>query len=272
MIKRLDSKENLFGIDDWNFWLYDLSMNIEREEIMQHQKTIANPKTSVRIWRPIMEKLDIKLETACLRRDAYLARVIDREISHMENEVRLPNSKASYDHVLKCLDLLDRKIVTLTLPPDVVARVNLICTQKMIVRDAFFNRVFLLLAAAPKTIDRLLFGSNDWRNDLWKGFPDAYNQEFLDTMSNPLAPTTDPFWAIRQMFEEYSLKDGGVELDPMGQPEESDNIYTSFFSKVGGADLTGLSCYLPDWRVPGTVDNKKKVELDEILAQVGDLL
>ena len=230
---------------------------------MPRQKAITNPKTSVRIWRPIMEKLDIKLEAACLRRDAYFARVIDREISHLENEVRHPNSKASYDHVLTCLDRLDRKLVTLTLPPEVVARVNLVCTQKMIVRDAFFNRLFLLMAAAPKTIDRLLFGSNDWRHDLWKGFPNSYDQEFLDTMSNPLAPTTDPFWAIREMLDEYPPE---VENDPMGRPGERNNIYTTYFSKVAGTDLTGLSCYLPDWRVPGTVEGKKMAELDEILA------
>lgn len=234
---------------------------------MSHPKAITNPKTSVRIWRPIMDKLDLKLEAACLRRDAYFARVIDTEISCLEEEVRLPNSKASYDHVLTCLDRLDRKLVTLTLPPEVVARVNQVCTQKLIVRDAFFNRLFLLLAAAPKTIDRLLFGGNDWRHDLWKGFPNAYDQEFLDTLSNPLAPTTDPFWAIRQMFAEYRSKDGEVELDPMGRPSEPDNIYTRFFSKVGGTDLTGLSCYLPDWRVPNTVDGIKMSELDEILAQ-----
>ena len=31
------------------------------------------PKISVKIWRPIIEKLDAKLDAACLRRDAYLA-------------------------------------------------------------------------------------------------------------------------------------------------------------------------------------------------------
>jgi hypothetical protein len=37
-------------------------------------KTI--PKSSVKIWRPIVEKLDQTIETACLRRDAYLAKVL----------------------------------------------------------------------------------------------------------------------------------------------------------------------------------------------------
>ena len=35
---------------------------------------------SVRIWRPILEKLEAKLEAACLRRDAYLRRVLELEI------------------------------------------------------------------------------------------------------------------------------------------------------------------------------------------------
>jgi hypothetical protein len=188
----------------------------------------------------------------------------------LESEVRLPNTKASYDHVLACLDRLDRKLVTLTLPTEVVARVNQVCAEKLIVRDAFFNRLFLLLAASPKTIDFLMFGSNEWRRDLWKGFPDSYGKDFLDTMSNPLSPTTDPFWAIRQMLDEYASEDE-QRFDPLGRPCQADNIYTRLFRKVGNTDLTGLSCYLPEWHIPGTLENTKKVELDEILA-LGDKL
>jgi len=219
-------------------------------------------KTSVRIWRPIMEKLNEKLEAACLRRDVYFSRLIGREVEHLDTEVPAPNSKASYDHVLACLDQLDRKLVTLTLPPELVERVNRVCDQKMIVRDAFFNRLFLILAASPRAIDSLFFGSNSWREDLWKGFPDSYDRDFLDTLSNPLAPTTDPFWAIRGMLEEYATI-YGPELDPLDRPMLSDTIYRSYFRKpLNGKDLTGMSCYFPDWRVPTTEEGKKVAELD----------
>jgi hypothetical protein len=30
----------------------------------------------VKIWRPIIDKLDAKLDAACLRRDAYLAKLL----------------------------------------------------------------------------------------------------------------------------------------------------------------------------------------------------
>lgn len=228
---------------------------------MKSEKTKASPKTSVRIWRPIMEKLNEKLEAACLRRDAYFTRLIDKEISFLDAEVPTPNSKVSYDYVVASLDQLDRKLVTLALPPELMDRVNWVCSQKMIVRDAFFNRLFLILAASPKTIDRLFFGGNQWRKDLWEGFPDAYDKDFLESMSNPLTPTTDPFWAIRQMLEEYALHDR-PQLDPLGHPLLSDAVYRTYFQKVSDTDLTGLCCYLPDWMVPTTEQGNRVADLD----------
>lgn len=34
------------------------------------------PKISVKIWRPLIEKFDEKMDEACLRRDAYLAKLL----------------------------------------------------------------------------------------------------------------------------------------------------------------------------------------------------
>ena len=64
------------------------------------------PKISVKIWRPILDKLDAKIESACLRRDAYLAKVLEVELDWLDQEVSIPNSQASYDYVLERLDRL----------------------------------------------------------------------------------------------------------------------------------------------------------------------
>ena len=95
------------------------------------------PKISVKIWRPILDKLEAKIESACLRRDAYLAKVLEVELDWLDQEVSIPNSQASYDYVLERLDRLDRKLVSLALPQELTARLNDICSRKRIVRDAF---------------------------------------------------------------------------------------------------------------------------------------
>ena len=78
------------------------------------------PKISVKIWRPIIEKLDAKLDAACLRRDAYLAKLLATELDHLDAEVSLPNSPAAHDFTLERLDAFDRKLVSIALAPDLV--------------------------------------------------------------------------------------------------------------------------------------------------------
>ncbi len=229
-------------------------------------------KTTVKIWRPIMEKLERKLDEACLRRDAFLAKVINTEAGHLDSEVTIPNSKASYDYVAKCLDGLDTKPVTLALPVETVTRLNDICHNKMIVRGAFFNRLFLLLAASPRNIDILMFGTSEWRQDLWKDIR-SFSDDFLDDLSSPIVPTVNPLWAIRAMMEEDSLGECPDLSDKYGYPVPKQSIYTKFFDlKIRDIDLTGTCCFLSDWRIPGTEEAKNVADLDAIIAEGRNLL
>ena len=241
------------------------------------------PKISVKIWRPIIEKLDRKIDIACLRRDAYLAKVLETELDWLDQEVSIPNSKASYDYVFERLDLLDRKLVSLALPPELTQRLKEICDRKRIVRDAFFNRVFLLLAASPKVVDTLLFGDvgNKWRTEVWS--ENKHDGPFFQNGFYPLDPMIDPFWAVRCGLEMYAsdvgLKDyveptSGkpirVKTNLTEEPMPADSLYTTIFEqKVKGGYLHGLSCYFPDWRIPDHAATKThQAKLDELL---GDL-
>ena len=241
----------------------------------------TTPKISVKIWRPIIKKLDEKLETACLRRDAYLAKLLAVELDHLDNEVSIPNTQASYDYVFALLDTFDRKLVSLALPQELTIRLNEICTRKKIVRDAFFNRLFLLLAAAPATIDNLLFKSvdRDWRHDVWSEY--KHEGPFFQNGFYPLEPMVDPFWAVRCAMTMYAEDDGledyvepisgpsiKVSRDLSGDPIPADGVYTTVFAqKVGGNDLRGLSCYMPDSAIPGHDAAKTyQAKLDELLS------
>lgn len=241
------------------------------------------PKISVKIWRPIIEKLDAKIATACLRRDAYLIKVLEVELEWLDREVSIPNSQASYDYVFERLDCLDRKLVSLALPSELTARLNEICKRKRIVRDAFFNRVFLMLAASPRVIDTLLFGSvsDEWRTAVWS--ENKHDGPFFQNGFYPLEPTIDPFWAIRSGLEMYAEDEGLVDYtdptsgltvqvkqDITGAVSPADSLYTTVFEqKVGDNDLIGLSCFLPDWRVPGhEAEQVHRKQLDELLADL----
>lgn len=242
-------------------------------------KTI--PKISVKIWRPIIEKLDAKLVQSCLRRDAYLAKVLEVELERLDEEVSIPNSPASYDFVFERLDQFDRKLVSLALPPRLTTRLNEICSRKRIVRDAFFNRIFLLLAVSPQVVDKLLFGDSgsSWREEVWSA--NKHDGPFFQNGFYPLEPWIDPFWAIRNGLEicaefagltDYVEPTTGklirVQYDEAGLPAPLDGLYTTIFEqKVHGNDLLGFSCYLPDWRIPGHgAEREYRAKLDELLA------
>jgi hypothetical protein len=243
------------------------------------------PKISVKIWRPIITKLEAKIDAACLRRDAYLRRVLEVELDQLDAEVSIPNSKASYDYVFATLDQFDRKLVSLALPPDLTAKLNDICARKRIVRDAFFNRLFLLLAAQQKLIDRLYFSDYEdwrWRNEVWSEHRN--DGPFFQNVFYPLEPDIDPFWPLRMGIRIAAAED---KLEDFIEPETgaqvqvqraladgilpATSLYTTIFrEKVkDDLDLRGLSCYLPDWEIPGhPAERLHRDKLDAIFADL----
>lgn len=247
------------------------------------RKTV--PKISVQIWRPLIDKLDAKIEAACLRRDAYLSKVLAVELEWLDEEVSIPNSESALAYVADRLDQLDRKLVSLALPVELTSQLNEICSRKRIVRDAFFNRVFLLLAASPSVIDILLFEPEvheEWRREVWS----EHRNEgpFFENSLYPLEPVIDPFWAIRrgiQMYvDESKLEDYRepsssrtiqVTRDITGAPLPIKSIYTTVFDRpIGDLDLLGLSCYMPDWQVPQSdAAQRHRAKLDDLMAKLG---
>lgn len=242
----------------------------------------APKKVSTKIWRPILEKLERKMDASCLRRDAYLSRVLAVELNYLDSEVALPNSIEAKEFIAERLDgLADRKLVSLSLRPDIVERLNDLCERKRIVRDAFFNRLFLLLAAPPKALDRLLFnGDSTWRADVWREFD--HGEFGAQTTFYPLEQEIDPFWALRAGLDICS---GKLDLDDYVVPGSAEvikvirtvsdeiqlppRIYTTVWSdqEIKDIDLFGFNCHLPTWRIPNHPDElASRQRLDDILA------
>ena len=191
----------------------------------------------------------------------------------------IPNSKESYDYVSKRLDKLDRNLVSLALPLDITDRLKEICSRKRIVRDAFFNRLFLLLAVSPKFIDTLLFDgvANNWRGAVWN--ESKHDGSFFQSGFYPLGQDINPFWAIRDGMRIYAEEAGledyveptsgktiRVQRDPINDAVmPADSLYTTIFDRTA-QDLLGLSCYVPDSRIPGNdSERERQSKLDELL-------
>ena len=227
-------------------------------------------KITVQVWQRAAQRLEETLRDACFRRDAYLAKVIESELAWLDHEVSIPNSPEAYRYVTQEIAKLPRKAVTMRLPQALVERLSEICERKRIVRDAFFNRLFVLMVAEPKTVDQLLCmddSSQDWRADLWRNHRHE-TDAFFENGLFPLRAAQHPLWAIRMALEISNEESGcsekwieptsGKEVlinrTPGGAPVPIGSVYaTPFwiqFKSHPGVSLLGMSCHLPDHLVP----------------------
>ncbi len=215
-------------------------------------------KTSIRIWEPAFKWFNDRINSACLRRDTYLTKVLEHELDRLEDAARFfddANSEAARQFIASRLDTLPRKLVTLTLPEELVRRLDDICERKRIVRDSFFNRLLFLLAADREHRTRLFFeGDWSWLPALLQhtDFSASAAGEFLDAIPD----FRDPFFAIRAACE----VPGYQGPDPIYIAPITAETFT-------GVDLSGLNVYLDDDHVPGTAQYGATVSLDDLLPQ-----
>jgi hypothetical protein len=222
-------------------------------------------KVSVRIWRDLIPKLDKKIEAACLRRDAYLSKVIGAEVQRLDSDVSVPNSEQAFAFISKRLDRLDRKLVSFTLDATVAEHLNKVCADKRIVRDAFFNRLIFLLVAPSNVVDRIL--GVGWDGELREaelaiGIHRGAIYPFDDSVIDALV---DPLWPIHQHFKlqrdgtlsaniETGLEDDAVAKGASPSAVSRNRFYTCVLNDkyIKNVDLSGLNTYLADIDVPGT--------------------
>lgn len=206
-------------------------------------------KISTKIWRPIIESLDKKIESSCLRRDQYLSAVLKTEVQALDAEISAPNTPKASKFISENLDELDRKLVTLTLNETIAVQLDRVCKKHNVNRDSFFNRLFFILAAPSSLID-IIFGlDDDWQIEVWS--EERHNGPFFHNIFYPLEQEINPLWGLRTALE---LK------------EHDESIYTSIFTRISDKNLYGLNTYLPDDEIPDTPENEAKLKrsLDEL--------
>jgi hypothetical protein len=175
-------------------------------------------KITISVWQPVWSKLEKRLETGCLKRDAYIGALINRELDYLQEEMPIANSEAAENFIEKQIRaLLEQNFTPLSiaLQPEVAQKLEKVCADRRIVRDAFFNRLFLFLAFGPQIAGLLLFRGMDaegeewtstsWTRSVWSEY--KYEDPFFWNVFDPFRANQDPLWAVRACFEIIEERD-----------------------------------------------------------------
>jgi hypothetical protein len=212
-------------------------------------------KISARIWTPLLEQFSQRIDSACLRRDVWLTKVLEEELSHLDAEVTEANSDAAQRFIATHLDTVPRKLVTLTLPDELVRRLDELCAAKRLVRDSFFNRLFYLSTLNHRQVTDLFFdGECGWLDELLE--TTDFSTRAVGDLLSPVPGFRNPFETIR---EGLSAERDRLAREPHGRDTADEclgrhSIYRMMIAdgRYGHGILYGLSLHLADHFVPGT--------------------
>lgn len=113
---------------------------------MPTAKTPSTQRVTIRISKQVLEKFDEILGLLHLRRDAYLNEILPNEIDELE---QLPANSEAAEHLLRAHRTVTKETarIAVTLQSSVVERLNAVCKEKRVIRDAFFETLFSFLAS-----------------------------------------------------------------------------------------------------------------------------
>ncbi len=179
--------------------------------------SIENNKTKilVNVYEPLIDIMKSKLDAACLKRDAYLDIALRSEVNFLlENTTS--NSDKAKNYITDNLKQLKLKPLNLLLSTETIDLINSICKDKNVPRDAFINRVFLLMVAYDTILTELFYGIADG-NDYYEYWEGGYGREKFEELVGRywwLPNTLDiveglvripPLWKLRSIFENNKI-------------------------------------------------------------------
>ncbi len=210
-------------------------------------------KILVKIWEPALTELNRMTNEAGLKRDYFLNNVFKHEAQMLKKEVPNPNSERVKKYISSELIKNSLKPVNLLLEAETIDEINNACKEKNIPRDAFINRVILLLTATSEVLGNLFFyrNYNDCIIDAMEcGGADGEGAEYYASYSANIIDTitefvnNDPFWLLRSCLEMESETDSllhNISFNELFQRDISNKIID--FSNI---HIHGFNCYISD--------------------------
>lgn len=222
-------------------------------------------KISVRIWSPLLRRLNDLCGDACLNRDAYLDAVLAHEAVMLRSELNgRRNSDAARSHIRKCLvEIRDLMPVSISLRRSTAESIDHACLDVNVWRDVFINRVAYLLVADTKKLGQQWgLDFDDYRQEV---FEDGWEIKTLLLGPRLQAVASfikdDPFGNMRSVLHAARDTDSELHLQPLGMPGASTRQQRG---------LLGFSTFLEDAYVPGTSANQEHQDAaNELLAALG---
>lgn len=214
---------------------------------------MAKTKILVNLWEPLVAALRHKIDAACLKRDDYLDHVLRHEAGMVVKEVGGRNSDEVRAYIAQNLNLLRRKQVNLNLSEETVQAINEACQRVNMPRDAFINRVVLLLVSQKPFFKRLLTEIDwDWaESEVVASYYD-YFDPVLDCTLTAIGEmvTSDPFAFYRACIELVN-KDGGTEVQLHAANLQKDFLRHPEGSSISPESAIGFNCYVSEYEIEG---------------------
>jgi hypothetical protein len=186
---------------------------------MEIEKELSKTKILVNVYEPLIDIMKRKMDAACLKRDAYLDKALRSEINFLL-EGTTSNSDKAKNYIADNLKELKLKPLNLMLSTATIDLMNSVCKEKNVLRDAFINRVFLLMVANETVLNELFseyrdenygeYGEYDYgyeNTDFRDEFQDlgggmAYcSPNILDVIESIIE--IPPLWRLRAIFSGY---------------------------------------------------------------------
>ena len=214
-------------------------------------------KITMTVWEDLFNAFNKKLDGCFIKRDAFLNHIICRELDTLKRGLNgRKNSPAARRHVTSELKRLGTKTINVVVDKEVAEKLNKIVKDHNLARDAFINRLLLLLTFSDKALAKMFsIDLNPHATEVNGTDLEMRPRGFGEALPNLF---NDPNSFIQEELE--------INAVDYGYDREG-NIYTTELKRIRikgidetGRFLIGLSCYLDDSNVPNTDAWKKKQE------------
>lgn len=208
---------------------------------------MSQTKITVKIYEPLLKDFDRQLDRLFIKRDAFLNAMIQEETQHLAREMegkRLASSAKR--HIAAELKRMGTKQVNVVVDKATADALNAIVETSNLVRDAFVNRLIMLLRSSCALLSYL---------DL----PELIKGSEFDACVEPMP--TSPMKAIE-----------AVHADPLFYLRTAceERHKTGLYLLELPPKLVGFTCYMDESMVPGTkayeqMQREVQAMLDELI-------
>lgn len=188
-------------------------------------------KITAKIFLPMLENFNKQINRLHIKRDSYLNAMIKAELPYLEAEMqgKVLSTKAKR-YIAGSLKRMGTHNVNIVVEKDIADRLNKIVSESNLVRDAFINRLILLLRSSDSFLKNV-------------GLPLRINTNAYRVMVFDLP--TSPLNAIEEVMTDplYYLRIASDEMDGLG-----------LYERPLPQNMIGFSCFIEDAFIPGTTD------------------